>query len=139
MADSKEQEALIARIPILAWIGMRHVDSGDPEIFSIEIDLNDNLDNGAGTVHGGVIATLIDHTGGTAVEALAGRRGPTVNLHIHYLASARSGPLRAEARIVKAGRHLVVTETRVLDGEGRLLATASMTTFVTTIGNTPPG
>ena len=48
------------------------------------------------------------------------------DLHIRYLAPARGSVIRAEARVLRAGRRLVVTEVRVLDDTGAFVATATV-------------
>jgi len=112
--------------PFVAGMGVRHIDSGDPQVHSNEMDLAERLENSAGQVHGGAIATLIDYTGGGAVIALTGRGGPTADLHVRYLAGVRSGPVRADARILKAGRQLMIVEVRVTDGDDRLVAVGDL-------------
>jgi len=134
MADADAHAELIARIPVLAWLGLRHVPSGDPDVHSVEMDLAEHHSNLMGAVHGGVLATLIDHCGGHAAGVLAGRGGPTADLHVRYLARARAGPIRADARVVRAGRQLVVTEVRVTDGEGTLIAIGDMSVAVAHAG-----
>ena len=112
--------------PFVAGLGVRHIDSGDAQVYSNEMDLAECLENSAGQVHGGAIATLIDYTGGGAVIALTGRGGPTADLHVRYLSGVRSGPVRADARILKGGRQLVVVEVRVTDGDDRLVAVGDL-------------
>jgi uncharacterized protein (TIGR00369 family) len=135
MPGAEDHDAVVARIPVLAWLGLRHISSDDPDVHIVEMDLAERHVNMNGSPHGGVVATLIDHCGGHAAGALAGRGGPTADLHVRYLARARSGPIRAEARIVRAGRQLVVTEVRVSDGEGTLIAVGDMTTSVAHAGS----
>jgi uncharacterized protein (TIGR00369 family) len=82
------------------------------------------------TVHGGVIATLIDvaaaavAASGADPETLAG--GATASMTISYLAPARGSHLRAEAVTLRRGRRQVVSEVTV-HGEGVPLAKALVT------------
>lgn len=82
------------------------------------------------TVHGGVIATLIDVAAAAAAasgadpETLAG--GATGSMTISYLAPARGSHLRAEAVTLRRGRRQVVSEVTVR-GEGVPLAKALVT------------
>jgi len=78
-------------------------------------------------LHGGVVATLVDTTGGAAAwSALAvGESVSTVDLTIDYLEPAGLGePLRAEATLIRKGNRVChvrvsVTQGDVLVAEGR--------------------
>jgi uncharacterized protein (TIGR00369 family) len=132
--DVDAHNELIGRIPVLAWLGMRQVPSGDPDVHSVEMDMTERHSNLAGAIHGGVLATLIDHCGGHAAGVLAGRGGPTADLHVRYLARAGASPVRADARIVRSGRQLVVVEVRVTDADGTLVAIGDLSVAVAHAG-----
>ncbi len=65
--------------------------------------------NPAGWVHGGLLATLIDHAlSAIAWEALERRPCVTVQLDTHFLSAAREGQfLEARGRVVRATSSLV--------------------------------
>lgn len=90
--------------------------------------------NPLGTVHGGWFATLLDSALGCAVQTTlpAGRSYTTAELSINIVRSAshRTGPLRAVATVVHAGRQLATAEARVEDERGKLYAHATTTCFV---------
>jgi uncharacterized protein (TIGR00369 family) len=69
------------------------------------------------TVHGGVIATLIDIAGAAAAATGADpetvRGGATGSLSIQYLAPANGVTLRAVAVVVRRGQRQVVTDVSV--------------------------
>jgi uncharacterized protein (TIGR00369 family) len=117
---------LIARIPLLGYLGLHPVAPPGDDVYSVEMPLSSATGNAAGNPHGGAIATLIDHTGGHAAGRLAGRGGPTADLQIRYLAATKGTSLRADARIVRAGRRLVVVDVQVLDDLGELVAIGSL-------------
>ncbi len=73
--------------------------------------------------HGGLLATLADSTGGTAALTIAGADATTAttDLTIRFLAPCRTDA-RATARIIKAGRTMVVVEINIHDMEGRHVA-----------------
>lgn len=77
---------------------------------------SDNVTLGE-TVHGGVIATLIDIAGAAAAASGADpaglRGGATASLSIQYLAPANGAGLRAVATVVRRGRRQVVTDVAV--------------------------
>jgi uncharacterized protein (TIGR00369 family) len=59
-------------------------------------------------------------------------RAMSFDLKLSFIGAAKIGEdLRAEGNVVHAGRRTVVTECRVEDKDGRLVATASATFAVT--------
>ena len=90
--------------------------------------------NPMGTVHGGIVATLLDSALGCAVQTTRdeGVAYTTVALEVKYLRPIRldAGQLRAEATVIHAGRRQATAEARLTDPAGRLLATATTTCLV---------
>jgi uncharacterized protein (TIGR00369 family) len=81
---------------------------------------------------------LVDHAGGHGVQKLTGRRGVTSDLHIRFLAAARAGSvLRAEARVVRAGRSQIVMDVKVIDASRRAVAVAGVASAVLDGQTTP--
>ena len=80
-------------------------------------------------VHGGAIASLIDSAMAFAIIPLLAEneRTTTVDLTIHYLRPLSGGVAKATARVVRAGRRIVVVSAEVLDHQERLAATAIST------------
>lgn len=80
-----------------------------------------------GTVHGGYAATLLDSALGCAVCTVLpkGSSYTTTELSVRYVRamSEATGPVRAEATIVHAGRRLATAEGRLVGVEdGKLYA-----------------
>lgn len=123
-------------IPALQILELTRAEPSRPERLAIEMITNPNTHNAVGAVHGGVLAMLMDHTGGVAASELAGKGGPTADLHIRYLRPALTEKIRAEAWIVKAGGRLVVVGIEVFDTGGKLVASGDMTVAV---GTRKPG
>jgi uncharacterized protein (TIGR00369 family) len=73
--------------------------------------------NPAGSVHGGVLATMIDVAMGTAVSTTGGESPVTVSLSVTYLEPGRPGRLSATARVRKRGRRLMVVEAEVVQDD----------------------
>jgi uncharacterized protein (TIGR00369 family) len=119
------QNEVFDRIGLLRLLGIRIVERTD-EVVIVEMPVSEELLNLQRTVHGGALATLVDNAGGMAAGMLAGARASTVDLHIRYLAPATGSVVRAEARVLRAGRRLVVTEVRVTDDTGAFVATATV-------------
>ncbi len=95
----------------------------------VELDIGDPMRGPSGAVHGGLVASLIDCAGASAVTSASRRPPATSNLSVSYLAAARVGPLRAEATTLRIGRHHGVCDVRVYDvgKDRRLVATATVT------------
>lgn len=66
-------------------------------------------------VHGGVLSALIDSAGAWAFGLEYGEAVRTINLSVQYLSPAvpTTPELAAEARVVRAGRRIVITEVNV--------------------------
>ena len=90
--------------------------------------------NALGTVHGGVIATVIDIVLGSAVHSTlkAGQGFTTLTLELKYhrAVTAKSGRLTATAEVVTRGREIVTAEAKLLDKNDRLFAAATSTLMI---------
>jgi uncharacterized protein (TIGR00369 family) len=90
--------------------------------------------NPLGTVHGGLLATMLDSAMGCAVQSVlpAGSSYTTLQLDVKYVRSPAlgRGPILAEGTVVHAGRRTATAEGRVLDSGGRLCAHATTTCLV---------
>lgn len=92
-----------------------------------------------GVVHGGVMAALVDTAGGLATYMALprGTRTATIELKINYLEGVEGGVVRADAKVVRMGRHIAVVDCDVHDHRSRLVAKALMTFFVGPFRKTP--
>ncbi len=83
------------------------------------------IDNSVGSVHGGAIAALVDHTLSLAVYPLVepGVWVATTHMTLEYLAPVRSGDLVAEGTVVSLTGKQAVVRVEV-SNEGRLVAAA---------------
>jgi uncharacterized protein (TIGR00369 family) len=90
--------------------------------------------NPLGTVHGGYAATLLDSACGCAVHSKlsAGDSYTTLELKIayHKAMSEKTGKVHAEGRVLTFGRRVAFSEGKLLDNDGRLLASATSTLLV---------
>ena len=82
-----------------------------------------------GVVHGGAIASLIDSAMAFAIIPLLAEteRTTTVDLTIHYLRPLTEGVAKSSARVVRAGRRVIVVSAEVFDHKEQLVATAVST------------
>ena len=94
----------------------------------LELDATDQHLNPAGTVHGGVLATLVDTAMGSAVRSSTGADDvpATSQLTLTYLRPGRVGTLTVTAEVRKQGEHLTVCEADV-EQDGRALVHAVAT------------
>jgi uncharacterized protein (TIGR00369 family) len=90
--------------------------------------------NPAGMVHGGYAATMLDSAMTCAVQSTLapGLACTTIDLNIHYTrgATADTGLLRAEGKVVHAGRQIATAEGRVTDPQGRVIAHATTSCLI---------
>jgi len=90
--------------------------------------------NPAGTVHGGFHATLLDSAMSCAVHSLlaAGQAYTTLEFKVQLVRpiTEKTGPVRAEGRLVASGRRTATAEGRVLDEQGRLYSHGTTTCLI---------
>ena len=92
----------------------------------VELELKDFMFNPQGTLHGGVIAFVLDISMGHLLNKVVGT-GMTLEMKTQYLRPAKAGRIRAEGRFLKKGKSINYLETRLFDAEGSLLAAANST------------
>ena len=91
------------------------VEAADDGSARIAFEVADEHLNPAGTLHGGVLATLVDTAMGTAVRSATGDDDvpATSQLTVTYLRPGKPGPLEVTARVRTKGEHLTVCEAEV--------------------------
>jgi uncharacterized protein (TIGR00369 family) len=101
---------------------------------SVDFDPQEFHYNSLGTVHGGVIATVIDIVMGSAVHSTlkAGQGFTTLTLELKYhrAVTVKSGRLTATAEVVTRGRDIVTAEAKLIDKNDRLFANATSTLMI---------
>lgn len=89
--------------------------------------------NPFGTVQAGAMIWLADVTatvmaiGKTEIREDGSGFPLAVDLHTTLLGNQRDGEIRAEARVVRRGKRVIVVRTRITGNEGRLLAELTST------------
>ncbi|HEY8855169.1 MAG TPA: PaaI family thioesterase [Candidatus Dormibacteraeota bacterium] len=112
-----------------AWMGFQLVETGDGTAV-VDLIPTDDMANASGFLHGGIISTLADSAMGRSVHTIKPGvvRATSFDLKLNFINPAKIGEsLRATGKVVHAGRRTVVTECRVEDRNGKLIATASGT------------
>src|SRR5436309_4799162 len=95
----------------------------------VEFEATERHANPMGTLHGGVLADIADAAMGMAYAALLGEGETftTLELKINFTKPVWTGKLRAEGRVVSAGRTVGLVECDVRDAKDRLVAHATST------------
>src|SRR5262245_20880591 len=90
--------------------------------------------NPAGTVHGGLAATLLDSCMGLAVQSTLdkGVAQTTLEFKISLVRpiTPQTGLIRAEGIVLNCGRRIRTAEGRITDASGRLLAHGTTTCLI---------
>jgi uncharacterized protein (TIGR00369 family) len=128
-----EQKRLLAafeKVPFARLIGLE-IGVLERGAATFHLPVRDELKQNKGLVHGGVIAALIDTAAAFAVVSLLEpeQSTTTIDLTIHYLRPLTAGRATAQARVVKAGRRILVISVDVLDESEALVAT-SLTSYL---------
>jgi uncharacterized protein (TIGR00369 family) len=93
------------------------------------LDVRPNHKQIHGVVHGGILAALADTTAAIAAYTTVPRgvELATLEFKINYLEPVPGGRIKADARVLRAGRNFIVTECEILNESGSLAAKALLT------------
>lgn len=90
--------------------------------------------NPIGSIHGGWACTLLDSCMACSVQTTlaAGQGYTTVELKVNLVRpiSGETGPLRAEGRVINAGRTIATAEGRLVGADGKLYAHGTTTCLI---------
>jgi uncharacterized protein (TIGR00369 family) len=116
--------------PIMETLGINAIDAAEGRVvFSLKVE--EFHYNPLGTVHGGVISTMLDSCTGCAVHTTlpAGWGYTSLDLNTKFLrpATVDSGLLRCEGTVINRGRTTALAEARLFDQAGKLIAHATST------------
>lgn len=98
----------------------------DKEFSRITFEVNEMLMNPQGTLHGGIMATVMDISMGHLLRKTIGP-GITVEMNTQFLRAAPPGLATAEGRFIKKGRSLSFMESRLWGADGKLAALTTAT------------
>jgi len=100
----------------------------------VDVEPTEDHLNPAGTVHGGLAATLLDSCMGLAIQSTLdkGFAQTTVEFKISLIrpVTPQIGRITAEARVLNCGRRVGTAEGRLTDDKGRLLAHGTTTCLI---------
>jgi len=126
----------VAPPPITTLIGFSLV-SVEPGLAVVELPIDERHVNPFGNVHGGLICDIADAAMGAAYHSTLTDQEicSTLELKVSFLRPAPASTLRAEGRVIKAGKSVGFLECDVKDTEGNLIARATSTLM--RLKNTP--
>lgn len=100
----------------------------------VNAEPNDTHLNPAGTVHGGLAATLLDSCMGLAIQSTLEKRfdSTTLEFKVSFVRpiTPQTGLIRAVGTVINRGRRIGTAEGRVEDSAGRLLAHGTTTCLI---------
>jgi acyl-CoA thioesterase len=114
--------------PVASFLKMKLLELS-PGYAKVTMKLMPEYQNFNGMVFGGVVMAVADQAFAYASNSL---RFPSIatQFNIHFISGAVVGDeLTAEGRVVRSGRRVGVSEIRVTNQEGKLIAKATGTTI----------
>ncbi len=93
---------------------------------TVRCEVKEFMFNPQGSLHGGLIATILDISMGHLLTNKAGV-GMTLQMNTQYIKPARSGVVQAHATFLRRGRSINYLESRMTDPDGDLMAFATST------------
>ncbi len=125
--------------PIAATLGFDSV-AIDGDAFVVTLTPQEFHYNPIGSVHGGVLATLLDTAAGCAVHLSlpAGIGYTSLDLSTRFIRPVRAGEgaVRCEGRLLHSGSRTATAEARLTDASGRLVAHATSTCLLFPLNGT---
>jgi uncharacterized protein (TIGR00369 family) len=127
------RDGLIPPPPIATLIGSRIVEVEVGRVV-FECVPDEAVYNPIGVVHGGLVCTLADSVTGCAVQSTLekGYVFTSIDIHVSYLRAVTtdSGTLRATGTITRPGRRVAFASAEIVDGSGKVVATATSSCLV---------
>ncbi|WP_205474412.1 PaaI family thioesterase [Nocardioides sp. SYSU D00038] len=127
------RDGVLPPAPIAETLGMQNFD-GEHGAISVELVPRPGHYNPLGTVHGGVLSTMLDTAAACSVHSTleAGQGYTSLDLTVKFLrpVTVDSGRLRAQGRVIQRGRRTALAEAQLFDAAGRLVAHATSTCMI---------
>jgi uncharacterized protein (TIGR00369 family) len=119
--------------PVMHLMGMVGMEVEEGSV-TVLLDPQEFHYNPLGTVHGGVLSTLLDTAAACSVHSTlpAGVAYTSLDLSVKFLraVTVSSGRLRCEGSVLQRGRRTALAEARMTDAAGRLVAHATSTCLI---------
>jgi uncharacterized protein (TIGR00369 family) len=126
---------LVAMMPFTAGLGVV-LDAAGPDEVRGRLAWAPELCTTGGLMHGGALMALADSLGGICafLNLPSEARTATTSSATVFTRAVRDGEVTAVTRPLHVGRTVIVVQTDVLDGAGRLVAQVTQTQAVLTGG-----
>lgn len=128
MYDDKIKKDIEKVLRPLKFQNARVVGERDNGI-DLQIDLDMDLLNYKGALHGGMIYTLCDICAGITLLK-RGTKVSTLQAGVNYIKEGLVGPFTAKSKILHKGHTTSVINIDVEDGRGELIANGNFTMFI---------
>ena len=119
--------------PIAETLGLDAF-GGEPGAIHVELVPQVRHYNPLGTVHGGVLSTLLDTAAACSVHSTLapGESYTSLDLTVKFLRAVteESGRLRCEGSVIQRGRRTALAQAQLYDGSGRLVAHATSSCMI---------
>jgi uncharacterized protein (TIGR00369 family) len=98
---------------------------------ALEMELRDEVVNPFRSLHGGLMATMMEcAAAGAAVQAGGSERILPSDMHIRFLSTVKVGPARAVSKVLRQGRRAIVIQCDVIDvGDDRKLVSSATLSY----------
>ncbi|SIN43393.1 PaaI family thioesterase [Micromonospora cremea] len=131
----------LAAPPVMHLIDMSRMEADEGRV-TVDLVPQEFHYNPLGTVHGGVISTLLDTAAACAVHTTlpAGVGYTSLDLSVKFLrpVTVASGILRCEGTVLQRGRRTALAEARLTDADARLIAHATSSCLLFPLPLDPP-
>lgn len=131
----------LAAPPVMHLIDMARMEADEGRV-AVELVPQEFHYNPLGTVHGGVISTLLDTAAACAVHTTlpAGVGYTSLDLNVKFLrpVTVDSGVLRCEGTVLQRGRRTALAEAKLVDAQARLVAHATSTCLLLPLTSPTP-
>lgn len=118
------------RAPRPYWdlIGMQLISQGEGESV-IELPIKYEITQSKGSVHGGVLASLVDSAAGTAVRSLLpnGQTAVTIEMKLNYIRPASGTKLIGKGSTLHIGKSLAIGEAVILNDKAKVVVKGTAT------------
>ncbi|MCX5997726.1 MAG: PaaI family thioesterase [Chloroflexi bacterium] len=114
--------------PVASFLGMK-LEELSPGFARVSMAMKPEYINFNGMVFGGIISAVADQAFAYATNSVINPNVAT-QFNIHFIAAVKEkDELTAECRVVKSGKRVCISEIRVTNQAGKLMATATGTTI----------
>lgn len=120
-------EPKFGRYFLIHFLGLSIAYNDDEQSCTVKLPFAPHLCNSAGAVHGGVLSTVLDISMGHACQRYLSA-GSTIDMDIRFERALRGNAV-CTGRILHGGRRIVHLESRLVDEQGRLAASATGSWF----------